>query len=249
MDLSKLIEKQTSRGRKTVYYENDNAEIVAKACSVCNEVKTLDAFTTHKVCLGGKASDCKECRRQNKRKWASENKDKVDSHTAKWLQENPGKNAERSLAYAEENRDKMRETTRQWQRENVDKMNAKNNRYKARKIGLPDTLTDDERDSILRKFNGGCALTGSEDFHLDHVIPLASGSGGTTIGNIVPLRSDLNISKSDGNLFTWFETNRERFELSSERFDTLITHLADVNGMSPQQYREYYDDIYVGHKS
>lgn len=37
----------------------------------------------------------------------------------------------------------------------------------------------------------------------------------------------------------WFEANRQRFDLSQERFDSLIAWLASANAMSVEEYRDY----------
>lgn len=86
---------------------------------------------------------------------------------------------------------------------------------------------------------GGCALTGDSNYHLDHVIPLSSGCGGTTRGNVIPLRPDLNLSKSDSNLFVWFQSVQERFSLEERKFDQLVAYLAEANVMGISEYRDY----------
>jgi hypothetical protein len=49
----------------------------------------------------------------------------------------------------------------------------------------------------------------------------------------------LNRSKFTNNIFEWFETNRQRFELSQEKFDRLIEWLASANAMTVEEYRDY----------
>lgn len=91
----------------------------------------------------------------------------------------------------------------------------------------------------MKKFHFRCALTGESVIHLDHVIPLAIGHGGTLVKNIIPLRKDLNLNKKDKNIFEWFDANKERFNLPQERFDRLIEWLASANAMSVDEYRDY----------
>jgi hypothetical protein len=124
------------------------------------------------------------------------------------------------------------------QRDNPEKNKLRQHRRRARKKSLPSDFTDEQRTKTIEYF-GGCALTGASEIHWDHVIPLASGHGGTTFGNMIPLRSDLNNSKNDANLFEWFCVNKERYNLSQERFNDLIIWLAQVNGMTVEKYREY----------
>lgn len=109
----------------------------------------------------------------------------------------------------------------------------------ARQKNLPNTLTTVGANEILTKFKNKCAITGDGNYHMDHVIPISAGHGGTVYGNMIPLRADLNISKSDRNIFDWFADNRERFGLEQRKFDELIEYLADINGMTTQEYEEY----------
>ena len=70
-------------------------------------------------------------------------------------------------------------------------------------------------------------------------MPISIGHGGTTYGNMWPLCIRLNSSKHNKNIFDWFETNRQRLELSQDKFDTLIKYLADANGKTVEEYRGY----------
>ena len=114
-----------------------------------------------------------------------------------------------------------------------------NNERRMRKANLPFDFGEADKRKMLGIFDGGCALTGSTDFHLDHVIPVASGHGGTIVGNMVPLRGDLNISKHKKNVFVWFNSVREREHLEQERFNAMITYLAEQNGMTVFEYTAY----------
>ena len=129
---------------------------------------------------------------------------------------------------------------RKWQMENKAKVNINASRRRARKYSLPDTLTFEEYSKTLDYFGNSCALTGStEDLTKEHAIPIAIGHGGTVFENCYPLRSDLNSSKNDNNIFEWFEANRQRFELSQERFDNLIAYIASANAMTVEEYRDH----------
>lgn len=86
-----------------------------------------------------------------------------------------------------------------------------------------------------------CMLTGDINPSIEHALPISIGHGGTTFGNCYPLRLDLNISKNDNHLFEWFEANKQRFELPQEKFVRLIDYLAVVNGLTSEEYREFYD--------
>jgi hypothetical protein len=88
-------------------------------------------------------------------------------------------------------------------------------------------------------FGNACALTGRKyNIEKEHAIPQSIG-GGFTFENIYPLTKSLNVSKYNHNIFEWFEANRQRFELSQERFDKLIDWLASANAMTTEEYRDY----------
>jgi hypothetical protein len=249
MDLEGLTEKRNLKG--TVYYENESSEIVAKKCSNCGELKVLAEYPKEKAKLGGCSSACKECKSKRSRKWREENPEYMKT----WCEENREHKVELNKKWREENRDKVlgygrkwyegnrehgAENGRKWRKENWNKVLLSAQRRRARKASLPDDLTKDQMSMILANFNGGCALSGEAlDIHWDHVIPLTTGFGGTTFANMIPLRSDLNVSKYDKNIFEWFEANRQRFELSQDRFDNLIAYLASANAMSVEEYRNH----------
>jgi 5-methylcytosine-specific restriction endonuclease McrA len=134
--------------------------------------------------------------------------------------------------------DRYVEIKKKWARVNKEKVKLAYHRRLARKKSLPDNLTTEQVTHMLEHF-GGCALTGSVDLHLDHVIPLAAGRGGTVVENMIPLRSDLNISKNSRNIFEWFNKFKDAHGLKRDKFDELIEYLANLNGMTTEDYRDY----------
>lgn len=196
--------------------------------------------------------------REYGRKYREENADIIRKRKRRWYEDNPDyypryreKNADVLLAYREENADVIRENSRKWRENNPNYLrdHRENNRRmyqlyvqrrRARRALLPNTLTESQQAEVFAHFNGGCALTGtSEDIHFDHVIPLATGYGGTIYENMIPLRGDLNTSKSTRCIFDWFYEEKERFELSQRNFDNLIEYLAGINDMTVEEYEEY----------
>jgi hypothetical protein len=203
-----LVGKLNQKG--VTYYESDKG-IIAKTCTHCGEVKDIDGFALLKIGLGGRVSDCKECR--------------IKDYEL---------NREHEIARVLEH-----------QRSNPDKNKLRQHRRRARRKSLPNDFTNEQMSQTYEYF-GGCALTGASEVDWDHVVPLVSGFGGTTFGNMVPLRGDLNKSKNDANIFEWFERNKERFNLEQARFDRLINWLASVNGMTTAEYRSFVDECFDG---
>jgi len=57
--------------------------------------------------------------------------------------------------------------------------------------------------------------------------------------NMLPLRADLNLSKSTRCIFDWFYDAKDHFKLSQTKFDELIEYLAHINGMTANEYEDY----------
>jgi hypothetical protein len=224
-----------------------------KQCGKCREWKPLEMFHTNNKNWDKKSATCKQCKaewarnyraknsaklREASRDWAKANPSRMRALVYKWRKRNP--EAVRACIYKcrENNSDKYRATKAAWRKANKDAVNLFAARRRARKQGLPDTLTQVEKSDIVARFSG-CALTGSPEYHFDHVIPISTGFGGTTKQNVIPLRPDLNMSKNDRNIFEWFPDVRERFDLSESKFDELIQYLATVNHMSIEEYQGY----------
>lgn len=183
--------------------------ISGKECTICASWKALEDYANDKRGLGGRESRCKAC---------------VTEFGIKWR---------------EANREREAERTRNWRKVNPEKEALKKQRRRAREKCLSDEFTKEQMEETLTYF-GGCALTGdSADIHWDHVVPLATGQGGTTNSNMIPLRRDLNQSKNDANIYEWFAANKNRFGLSQERFDKLVEWLAKSNGTTPEGYRSF----------
>jgi hypothetical protein len=202
-----LVGKMNQKG--VIYYESSLGDINAKMCTTCGEIKGIDGFALLKIGLGGRVSNCKECR--------------VKDYDL---------NREHEIARVLKH-----------QRDNPDKNILRQHRRRARKLYLKNDFTNEQMSKTYNYF-GGCALTGSSEIDWDHVIPLATGFGGTTYGNMLPLRCDLNKSKSDANIFEWFERNKERFNLSQSKFDRLIEWLAEVNGMTTDEYSNFVNGCF-----
>lgn len=268
VNLENLIEKKNRKG--TLFYENLNGVIEAKVCAKCNEVKFLGDYQKHKAGLGGRESTCKLCRsgyyednkdqfveryevnkeriRKVQREYYNANKEQILEYSRQYYDANKEHCAEKSREWRDNNKGYFTEYARTWRRDNPEKCTLHKNRRRARKKSLPDNFTIEQMECTIDYFDG-CALTGAtNDLHWDHVIPLATGHGGTTYGNMIPLRGDLNISKKDANIFEWFETNRQRFKLSEERFNRAINWVAEATGMSCEEYRKYVYECFENKK-
>lgn len=178
---------------------------------------------------------CIEANRKHYHKY----KEKYAERYKEYYEENKEYHLERRRKYYYENWEQSREINKQWFKDNPERAQVIGMRRRTREALLPDEITPEEVEGI-KLFFGGCALTGeTEDIHLDHVIPLATGRIGAVYGNIIPLKSSLNESKRDKNIFEWFEQTKGYWGLSQDKFNKLIDYLAVQNGMSVEEYKDY----------
>ncbi len=243
----------------------DGISTTGKECTKCGEWKPLDNFRKDKRKSCGRGARCKQCtsvdnkkyyqnngdvrrnyHKQNRevrliqmRRYREENKRRSYITQKRWREENRESLSSQKKAYYDRNKMEIRQKRKEHYNLKKDEYYLAGQRRRARKFSLPDTLIKENQDKITISFKGNCAITDSNDFSWDHAIPLSIQHGGTTLENIYPLRRDLNISKSDGNIFEWFDANRERFNLSQHNFGELIAYLADLNGLTTDDYREY----------
>jgi hypothetical protein len=214
------------KGAKQRFFRTKLTEvsgIIGKECCTCRKWLSLTKFGNKTVGLGGRRSDCIICERERNLQYSRDHKEECCIRNQEWAERNP---------------DKRLAKLRRWYANNPEKITTNNHRRLARKRSLPDTFTTDDMKDALEIF-GGCALTGDSEIHWDHFVPLATGKVGTVRGNMIPLRKDLNVSKSDSNIFVWFSRNKLRFNLDQQDFDNLIEYLANTNGMSVDDYRSF----------
>lgn len=211
----------------------------------------------------------KDAIRKKNQRYYRENKEKILQDRREYLQRPETKEVLRK--WLDKNREVLRKKKREYRENNKDKIQAYEDRirerkkayekvyrannpniYKAKRLrrraaieNLPNTLTADDIDEIMKEFNYSCALTGEkENIHLDHFITLSTGCVGTVYENMVPLRNDLNSSKQDKNPFVWFYENEKRYNLSARKFQSLVKYLAQLNNMTVAEYEAHVFNCY-----
>jgi len=134
--------------------------------------------------------------REASRVYRKANPDKVREGRRVYYAANSEKLREKNRVYRVANSEKVRERKRVYNAANPEKGRVHNQRRRARKANLPNTLTAAEWYYAIDYFHGCCAVCGRQLKNLDktrrgsadHWIPLTKG-GGTTADNIVPLCS------------------------------------------------------------
>lgn len=201
-----------------------------RQCGKCREIKHMSEFYKDRRRASQVSSKCKVCtgiylkeRRRNP---------EIDHLSAR-------------RKWTETNRERVREVNRIWTAANRQRRNLQEANRRARKRELPDNFDSNDLDELLYIFDGKCAISGEEFEHLDHFIPLATGYGGTIVGNMIPLCARLNLSKRDQNPLEWRNTLTD-FE--KERFDFVLEFLSAENRVSVEEYKEYVNSCFINEK-
>lgn len=144
--------------------------------------------------------------------WAKDNQDKVRSYKAVWAKTNPGKLKasraawyaahkdevnERSAAWIAANPEKRRAYQSAWRKANPEKNRAYLENRRARKLKNGGQLSVDIAGRLYKLQKGKCPCCHEplgNDYHLDHIMPLALG-GTNTDDNIQLLRAGCNVRK------------------------------------------------------
>lgn len=182
-----------------------------KTCTKCNETKPLTGFYKEAKARDGLKSQCKSCINASNAKYQTDNPDKCNTYKVKWKLSNPHKVKAGNAKYYIDNKDKCDAANAKWRSDNHKKHKAsiakwwegnpkarriyKHNR-RARSVGK---LSKGLADKLFKLQRGKCAcgckkLLG-DNFHIDHIMPLALG-GTNTDNNIQLLRSTCNNQKS-----------------------------------------------------
>lgn len=185
-------------------------------CSICGEEKEITEFYSITKGSGyfGMRRECRNCSLQRVRNWANKNRDRIV--------ESVRRNRKR---YRELYPEKFKRYTTEHQA-----------KRRALDIHLGYDFSVKENEKI---FGTTCVLTGDTDIAYDHFVPLNWGHVGSYNRNMYPLNQRLNSSKWAHNPFDWFEDNHERFGLIRRKFDELVTILAELNGLTTDEYRDF----------
>ena len=201
----------------------------SKKCTKCEEVKGLGFFGKHSGAKDGHQYECKSCRKQyyqenkehhkqyreenkeSNKQWREENKERLAEYHKQYHQENK----EYRKQYRQENKEHLNEYSKQ--RKNIDplyklKCNLRSrtaNAFKAKSytktsitaemLGVPYEIASAH---IERQFTKGMTWENYGEWHIDHIIPLASAQTESELiklchyTNLQPLWAMDNLSKN-----------------------------------------------------
>lgn len=178
---------------------------LTKFCGACEEDRSIDDFALRSDRGGGRQSVCKDCRKEFQQKWYAEHKDEQiqrsrDNYDSELAQIYREANKSRELAYAAEYRVAHPGHVAQWEREHPERVRqGKRIRNSTRRARKKDQFIEQVDPRIVYQMHGGmCGIckefVSEDDFHVDHVIPLAKG-GMHGYVNVQPAHPKCNLSK------------------------------------------------------
>lgn len=230
----------TIRGIKRGWISVDGVNVDGKICRKCDEMKPLSKFTPKSDMFDGTINKCHECMAERQSKYAKENPDIRRKSERKWREANPDKVKAMAKRSHEKNAEGYRRRLREWKKLNKDKCRVWGQQRRARLSNLPSNF-DFEWSELITGIYKGCAITDStEGMHWDHFIPISSGHGGTTYKNMIPLSSNVNLSKGASNPLIYFFNG----DFEDSRILDTISILAFLNDMSDYDYIDYVNNCF-----
>lgn len=184
-----------------------------KTCKKCSETKPPSEYHRHKRFKDGLHAKCKSCRNAESTAYRAANPEKSRDSSSKYRKNNKSKMTEIRAAYAKNNPEKVKESKRIYALKNKEQLKAK---AKAKRLENPErrrrakqnrrarerlavgTMSIGRVDKLLVLQRGKCAcckLPLGDNYHLDHIMPLALG-GTNTDDNIQLLRARCNLQKN-----------------------------------------------------
>lgn len=186
--------------------------ILAKTCSVCGCEKPVSEFSKNKTTKDGMRQQCKACDKAARAIYYAATQDKRRAASAAWNKANPDKAKARKAAWVAGNVDRAKQTLAIWRAANGDKIKAAAANYRAansearrlhqqnrrsRARGAGGKLSKELPAKLFNLQKGKCPCCKQplgDDYHLDHIVPLALG-GTNTDDNIQLLRAICNQQK------------------------------------------------------
>lgn len=174
---------------------------MTKTCGKCGSVEFY------------KSGGCIPCAKKRTATWVKNNKEKAAAYQKEYAEKKRDALKQYAAEYYLENAERKKEAARKWLSENREKANATKSKYRK---ANPNSHRAEKHNRMARIANNGgrlsvglgaklfrlqrgkcacCGLPLGDDYHLDHIMPLALG-GSNTDDNIQLLRSKCNLQKN-----------------------------------------------------
>lgn len=168
-----------------------------KRCAKCGDTKPVDEFSKDSGHRDGLTSYCKLCAVAASTKWVAANPERAKAVKAKWNADNSEKTRLRHAANYAANSEEIKASVAKYRVSNPKKIIIRNHNQRARKREVGGTLTKGLVERLFKLQRGKCACCGlslGDNYHLDHIMPLALG-GSNVDSNIQLLRQKCNNQK------------------------------------------------------
>lgn len=171
---------------------------MTKLCSKCGKQKPKIEFGKDSQKRDGLLSSCKSCRNSAAMKYREKNIENERARVATWYQENKERAKSINAKYRSENKDKEKARKAKWNLLNPDAHRIYKQNRRTLKNQSGGKLSKGLSGRLFKLQRGkcacGCNQPLNDDFHLDHIMPLALG-GTNTDDNIQLLRAICNLQK------------------------------------------------------
>lgn len=157
-----------------------------KRCTSCNDIKHLDRFYKEKAGLGGRRSRCIPCLNTLSVDWAKRNRSKVlaaaamphrKAQAAAWRRDQRTNNREHVLAQQRKHNAARRERWSERVRDRISHqvwVALRGTKARRNVLDLVGWAGDELRAHLERQFVKGMGWHNLDDWHIDHIVPLAS---------------------------------------------------------------------------
>ena len=156
------------------------------------------------------------------------NKVAIAISMSKYHQSNKATIAIRQKKYQDDNKELLSEKRRKYTSDNLDKFRIYNQRRRALKKQLPNTLTPQQWEQCEKDFDYTCCYCGqAKKLTIEHFKPISK-FGELTANNVLPACPSCNSSRGNRDFSTWFK--RQPF-YTPEREAKILSYLGYVNGV------------------
>ncbi|WP_240523234.1 HNH endonuclease signature motif containing protein [Bacillus cereus] len=217
---------------------SDGTQRYFKRCrGGCGELLTYESFPKHSKTKDGRYNDCGRCIAETRSKKQAEIVARANEKRSCSM---CGEEKELS-EYSTDGKGYRTECRSCQYKGNTLRNHARASRGLGLHVKLDGEGIEDFRDIVM---NAACVLTGSYDnVTNDHIIP-TSLTGGSHIGNLLPMHRSLNSSKGALPFFLWVRTQSfrdiaKKHGITKERIHFYKWLAAELNFMTIDQYERY----------
>ena len=176
------------------------AKVAAAAGYVANKEKVTEQHRAWQMANAERYNALKAANRLLRKAPVKEGTpaERKKARNARWRSENRDRQARTGAAYYATHRKQVIDRQSAYRRENPEYVRPKNHRRRAKKLAAGGKLSRGLTTTLFTLQRGKCACCGEllgNDYHLDHIMPLALG-GSNTDDNMQLLRQLCNLQKA-----------------------------------------------------